>query len=106
MQPLPAIVAAAGDNGAERLAVRADELGDGGRLDRLAVPGEPKECIAVAHGMLDVRVAREPPLLHRRLDQRRDVRPELVRLRRVDADELATQTPFVPAKAGTQSRDL
>src|SRR5262249_23861180 len=88
MQPLRAVVAAAGDNGAERLAVRVGELGGGGRLDLLAVPGEPKECMAVAHGMLDLRVAREPPLLHRRLDQRCHVRPELVRLRRIDANQL------------------
>src|SRR5262245_56932936 len=104
MQPLRAVVATAGDNGAERLAVRVSELGDGGGLDRLAVPGEPKECIAVAHGMLDLRVARKPPLLHRRLDQRGHVRPELVRLRRVDGNQLAALSPFTPAKAGVQSR--
>src|SRR5262249_3840515 len=97
MQPLRAAVAAAGDNGAERLAVRVGELGDGRRLDRLAVPGEPEERIAVAHGMLDLGVARKPPLLHRRPDPRCDVRPELVRLRRVDADELAAPSPLIPA---------
>src|SRR5215831_8630795 len=41
-QPLRAVVAAAGDDGAERLAVGVGELGDSGRLDRLAVPGEPE----------------------------------------------------------------
>src|SRR5262245_27466482 len=57
MQPLRAVVAAAGDNGAERLAVRVGELGDGGRLDLLAVLGVQKECMAVAQGMLALRDA-------------------------------------------------
>jgi hypothetical protein len=69
MQPLPAVAAAAGDDGAKLLAVGLLELGDRGRLDPLAVPGNPQERIAVAHGMLDVGVIREPPLLHRCLDQ-------------------------------------
>src|SRR5262245_25237126 len=90
-QPLRAVVTAAGDDGAELLAVRLGELRHGGRLDRLAVPREPEQRIAVAHGMLDVGEAREPPLLHRRPDQRRDVRPELVNLRRIDADQVTAR---------------
>src|SRR5262249_38557191 len=103
-QPLRAVVAAAGDDGAERLAVGAGELGDGGGLDRLAVPGEPEKRVAGAHGMFDVGEAREPTFLHRRLDQRGDVRPELVNLRRIDANQLAAQTPFVPAHSASKTR--
>src|SRR4029077_9106165 len=87
VQPLPAVVAAAGDDGAELLAVGAGDFGDRRRLDALALPGEPEERRAAAHRMLDLGIVGEPSLLHRCLDERSDVRPHLMRIGGRNRDE-------------------
>jgi hypothetical protein len=67
--------------------VRIRDFGDRRRLDALALPGEPEERRAAAHSLLDLGVVGEPPLLHRRLDERGDVRPHLMRIAGRNCDE-------------------
>jgi hypothetical protein len=82
-------MAAAGDDGAELLAVGVGDFGDRRRLDALVLPGEPEERGAAAHRMLDLGIVGEPSLLHRRLDERGDVRPNHIRIGGRNCDEAA-----------------